>query len=738
MATDDPELTPDVERSRWKGGSGGGPPPLPSARARSGADAEVPSEPVPAGDSPQPPPFSGEKPEPSPPPADGPAAPPAATDRIDSPAVPEALPDDDDQGLAPDEAFDEYEEEDTAWFHVGRRTLRNSLSFLVSMVFHLVLVLALGLWVMPPPEVASVLNAVVVDVEPDFEPELETVELDQQEQASTTLNFQKAAGDPLSGPQSANLLAVERVNLDQNLMEQLDQASDVPNVDIDGLSDFNFKKGEALAELPADAPGEARAIVDGYSEAMDRITQEILQMLYGGPVLVIWCFDRSESMKDDQEEIAARIKRVYDELGLSTRASGGALKTAITSFGETFAVQTPEPTHDPAVIQAAIGSLPVDPSGKEYMCQAVARSLVLFEDYARRTRRRIMLVLVADESGERQDNINFLEGTIQKAKDVRCRVYVLGREAVFGYPYVRFRYRHPQTRRVHWLLADRGPESAFVEQLQTNGFRRRHDAFGSGFGPYEQSRLARQTGGIFFLLPSVEASIVRGEKRRYELQQLRRYKPDLRAREEIFFDRDETALRLMLWKIIHDLDPHNKQAKDVTEVRVHFSPDPRQFVTQMNTQIPRAKILVGYLGAAATVLEQNRELRSQETEVRWQANYDLLLAQLVAYQARLYEYTAYLQYFMQNPQVVPLTKPPNLRLTYWDIRTRTETISGEVIDPYVAKATELFKAIIEDHPGTPWAERARWELRRGYGVDLKPVYEPPYVKVSNPKPLPKL
>lgn len=730
MATDDPELTPDVGRSRWKGGSGAGPPPLPSARSRTPAETEVPLGPASAPDAPE-----------SPPPvADGPEPPPTAPGGIDSPALPQAIPADTDEGIAPDEAFDddEFEEDNTSWFHVGRNTLRNSLSFLVSMVVHLFLLLGLGLLVMPPREVASVLNAVVVDVEPDFEPELETVELDQQQEASTTINFHAAGGDPITGPQSVNLESVERVDLDQNLMAQLDHAADAHDVEIGDLVDFNFKKGEALAELPQDAPGEARAIVDGYGEAMDRITQEILQMLYGGPVLVIWCFDRSESMKDDQEEIAKRIKRVYDELSLSTRASGGALKTAITSFGQNFAVQTHEPTHDPAEIQAAIGALPIDPSGKEYMCQAVARSIVSFEDYARRSRRRMMLILVADESGERQDNINFLEPTIQKAKDARCRVYVLGREAVFGYPYVRFRYRHPQTRRIHWLLADRGPETAFVEQLQTNGFHRRHDAFGSGFGPYEQSRLARQTGGIFFLLPSVETNIVRGEKRRYELQQLRRYKPDLRARAEIFFDRDETPLRLMLWKIIHDLDPHNPQSKDVTEVRVHFSPDPQQFVTQMNTQIPRAKILLGYLAAAANVLEKNRELRSQETEIRWQANYDLLLAQLVAYQARLYEYTAYLQYFMQNPQVVPLTKPPNLRLTYWDIRTRKETITGEVIEPYVAKATELFKAIIEDHPGTPWAERARWELRRGYGVDLQPVYEPPYVNVSNPQPLPKL
>jgi hypothetical protein len=399
---------------------------------------------------------------------------------------------------------------------------------------------------------------------------------------------------------------------------------------------------------------------------------------------------------------------------------------------------TPEPLHDPSKIHLAIGALTTDPSGKEYMCQAVAASITNFQDYARKQRRRMALILVTDESGEREDNVAHLEQTIDIARAARCRVYVLGREAVFGYPHVRFRYQHPQTRRVHWLLADRGPETAFVEQLQTNGFHRRHDAFGSGFGPYEQSRLARQTGGIFFLLPSVEESIVRGEKRRYELEQMRFYKPDLRARQEIFFDRDQSPLRLLLWKIIHDLDPMNPQAKDITEVQVHFSPDPQVFARQVLTQIPRAKIYLGYLAEAADVVEKNREMREREPEIRWQANYDLMLAQLIAYEARLYEYNAYLQHFMQNPRLVPLTKAPNLRLTYWDVNVRRETMTGEVIAPYVEKATRLFEEVIQRHPGTPWAARAELELSRGYGVELVPVYEPPYVNVTNPDPLPKL
>ena len=44
------------------------------------------------------------------------------------------------------------------------------------------------------------------------------------------------------------------------------------------------------------------------------------------------------------------------------------------------------------------------------------------------------------------------------------------------------------------------------------------------------------------------------------------------------------------------------------------------------------------------------EARQHEASPRWQANYDLLYAQLIAYQARMYEYGAYLEEFLQKVQ----------------------------------------------------------------------------------------
>jgi hypothetical protein len=133
--------------------------------------------------------------------------------------------------------------------------------------------------------------------------------------------------------------------------------------------------------------------------------------------------------------------------------------------------------------------------------------------------------------------------------------------------------------------------------------------------------------------------------------------------------------------------------------------------------------------------------RREETSPRWQANYDLMYAQVIAYQARMYEYGAYLEEFIRNPKMVPLTKAPNLHLAVWRIHTRQKTITGDKIKHHVERATAMFHAIQETHAGTPWAARAESELQRGYGVELIEIYHgpPPVIPPGTPiPPVPKL
>jgi hypothetical protein len=494
-----------------------------------------------------------------------------------------------------------------------------------------------------------------------------------------------------------------------------------------------------IQEAPEGQLGDERAIVENYQEAMDRLTRELLMQLEKRNLLVIWVFDQSESMKDDQEEIRTRIERVYVELGLTGKASGGVLTTAVTSYGQGFAVHTEKPTANIDVIKRAIAAVPSDPTGKEMMCSAITQTIALHRDEAKG--RQMILILVTDETGEKEDNVLRLEGAIAEAKAAQCKCYVLGREAVFGYPYAHMSWQHPGTGEVHWLPVDRGPETGLIEQLQTNGFHRRYDAFSSGFGPYEQTRLAKETNGVFFMLPSVEVNIVSGEKRRYELEAMRSYRPDLRSRAQLVQENLESLMRTRINEVILSLNPWNEAVRPHIELRVHFSPTPQDFIKQAIEERAKSVRYVEYLDRADKVFssEEMKYARTQETSPRWQANYDLLYAQILAYKVRNFEYAAYLDWFLKNPKVVPLTKTPNLSLVHWDITTRADTLTGDLTASYIQRSKELFQQVIENHPGTPWAARAEWEMQRGFGVELVPAYRAPYRTYTGPAiPVPKL
>ena len=429
----------------------------------------------------------------------------------------------------------------------------------ISLLFHTVILLLLAIVtyeetakevarfvIVPPPERVED-PPVEVELDPEIDVVLDNVAL-----------FNSAPA-----PVSAAAAAANLPTLDLSLMAKANTAQLSIAAPTIGIPD-----PVALIEAVPDGEvkGEARDIVDSYQNALDRLTQELVWMLDESPVLVVWCFDQSQSMKDDQREIRDRIETVYEQLGIvgrtENKAQKTALMTAVTSYGEMFIDHTlHEPTADRELIRKAIDEIPVDTTGRELMSSAVGRAIMSYRDLTRRGR-KMVVVLVSDESGDRQNNDGYIEQAINVAKSANCKVYVLGRESVFGSPYAFLHWQHPQTNRHHYLQMDRGPETAFPEQLQTNGFHRRRDAFGSGFGPYEQSRLARETNGVFFMLPSAEAELVGRYKEKYDMEALRPYRPDLRAKVEVLTDRGEFPLRSLIWQVIQDLNPHLKREQE--------------------------------------------------------------------------------------------------------------------------------------------------------------------------------
>ncbi|MCH5377837.1 MAG: VWA domain-containing protein, partial [Planctomycetes bacterium] len=365
----------------------------------------------------------------------------------------------------------------------------------ISLMVHLVGLILLA-YLTVPTQVRNVPALVEAIFDPRTEEDPVEIELDPDIQIATEFTAASVSSSPMASVSVGAEGTIGTPVLDQKVLKEAATGAEVSEITIDpplaGAPSFG-KLIEAISDK--EFKGDPRAIIDNYQEAMDRIAQELMWMMDKGPVLVVWAFDQSGSMKDDQQEIRERINNVYLQLGLVGRNQAQFLETSIVSYGEGYVQHTKRPTADIDEIRAAIDAIPEDETGKEMMCQAVGRAISQHRQYVKRGGRQMALILVSDESGEPEDNAQYLEPMIDVAKEAGCRIYVLGREAVSGYPYVHIRWRHPQTHQPHWLAINRGPETGFVEQLQIDGFRRRHDAFPSGFGPYEQCRMARETGG---------------------------------------------------------------------------------------------------------------------------------------------------------------------------------------------------------------------------------------------------
>ncbi len=607
---------------------------------------------------------------------------------------------------------------------VGRSVLWGCTAGGSSMVVHLAILLVLGLLV--TPQITNPKSQVTTfEVEPPRTPEDFPTRLPVDTKPSATLNINSAACYAYhKKPWVDPVTAVGRQPMMLNCFARVANA---PSPEVGPVNVFRTSKSEMIANVPEGTIGQPLASVQGIDDAMDRITQEILNRLAHRKLLVVWLFDESESMQDDRADISARVHRVYEELKLSGTADGDALISSVMSYGAGVSLHTKQPTSDHLKVEAAIAGVPNDPSGKEMMCRALSAAVAQHQSIAQQSGRQLMCILVTDESGDQTTNFSELEPTIAAARAARCPIYILGREAVFGYPYAHLRWIDPETKISFWLRIDRGPETPYPEQLQVDGIHRRYDAHPSGFGPYEQARLARQTGGVFFLLPSPEANLWRRDDRIYDADAMRPYLPNLAARGDYAAERDKFPMRATLWKVITDLNPYLPPRGSMVQVRFWDWPiDPAAFAREAEINIKKAQALEGYFASAQRELEKVRPQRDRDPSLRWRANFDTTYAQTIAYQARLREYVAYITAFTSNPKAITNVHGPARPTNAWDGAYIVRTL---VNDPETKalreRATELYRQTLKAHVGTPWAARAEFELARGFGIELREDYEDP-------------
>lgn len=620
-------------------------------------------------------------------------------------------------------------------------------SFLVSLLINGMVLLVLWLYKLPIPgfDQFLALESIVDFQERDLD-EL-TMKLDNQKEPAETLNLVTGNTSRLVGGN------------EKPLNERFFIADRKPNDDSTEIFDPETLTIEAMDRLEdaigqESVTGDVGAVVDGYGPALDRLTQELIRLMRREKLLVVWLFDESNSMKDDQEKIKTRIGRVYRELKVvnknpqiledldlaKTTDSNGehdflsqAMLTAITSFGKDFHIHSNRPTSDLGKILPAIDSIPVDLEGRELMCRALSMAISKYQPEAKRDHRRLVLVLVSDESGD--DAKQGVETVIRSAKQARAPIYILGREAVFGSPYAYVQWSDPQTRFVHFLPINRGPESAYPEVLMFNGYRRRSETTMSGFGPYDQIRLVRETGGIFFQLPNDEENLVIFRKKRYQPQDLRAYVPDLSSRSQYVRERDRSHFRKAIYNVVMMLDPSQKSHRWMELPSPQWSSewmstDPGKYGPQVSKRIKLVFKIVKELDKAIHILDDVRNLREEEKSVRWRANYDLIFAQLHWYKVKLFSYAIRLDNIARNELEKAVGK--NSQWNAWHLvefgsgfvaPEKHQEMQFRITEAELRKmydeSQSLLKSVIDKHPETPWAEKAIGELRRQPGLEFR-------------------
>ncbi len=400
----------------------------------------------------------------------------------------------------------------------------------------------------------------------------------------------------------------------------------------------------------------------GAVGAVDRITHEILLSLDERPTLVAWLFDQSGSLKPQREAIAKRFDRIYKELGIIEATGNAAFKhhgeepllTSIAEFGNTVKLLTPKPISDLSEIKASVRGIDDDSqdNGKENVFQSVG---FLAEKYRHfrlgSPRRNVMIVVFTDEAG---DDIQSLDATVDVCRKYAMPVYVIGVPAPFGreIAYVKWvdpdpKYdQTPQKAPVH-----QGPESLLPERLMLlfGGTPKNEEQVDSGFGPFGLSRLAYETGGLYF---SVHPNRKTGKKIEpwetaamstymstfFDERIMRNYRPDFISAKQYYelLKSNKACAALVEASRLSATTP-------MENVRLRFPRvDEAQFARDLSVAQREAARLEPKIDALATILRQGERDRTKITTPRWQAGYDLAMGRALAVKVRTEGYNAML------------------------------------------------------------------------------------------------
>lgn len=608
--------------------------------------------------------------------------------------------------------------------------------WIVSLAFHLVVIVLLARIVMPPEDPNTV--SLTID---------ETIEQIEEEDIPPEIEFDDLITDDIGadgddGFESATAqaptidIAVEDpidLELNEHDMGELVTDNDFMEATADNLSTIAVK-------------GNVGNSVKAASGAVDRMTQEILLSMEERDTVVVWLFDQSASLMEQRAEIIERFDRIYKDLGM-IQASGHSafenrtpLRTQVYSFGVKVNKLIDEPTDSLSTIKAAIRKVERDSSGIENVMMAVGKAAKDHQRYREVDRTtgepkaNVLIVVVSDEAG---DDVAELDRTIQICNKLQIPVNVIGVPAPFGRPETKVKWVDPDPnfdQTPQWAVVSQGPETIYPERLQLDftGTFDDLDMIDSGFGPFHLTRLSYETGGIYFAVHpnrNTKRRVRMFETRKYtahlqyffDPKDMRRYRPDYVSVNTYNQRINESESRSALVRAAQFTTTGQLESPVLRFEKFNEA----QFVRTVNRAQQSAAIIAPAVNRLYEMLRAGEEDRPNEISPRWQAGYDLAMGRAIAAKVRSESYNAMLALIKTKLKFDRPKDPNTPQNNTWILEPADIIETGSQDAKLLRKAQTYLNRVVDEHEGTPWAMLAKRELQTPIGWKWSQTYTAP-------------
>jgi hypothetical protein len=233
----------------------------------------------------------------------------------------------------------------------------------------------------------------------------------------------------------------------------------------------------------------------------------------------------------------------------------------------------------------------------------------------------------------------------------------------------------------------------------------------SGFGPFALSRICHETGGVYYLLRDAKATPYDYEKL------LSGYEPEIESRAAVASRHAKNSFRKEYMKLIQ---AWNDVRKEGLWTHYYYRDNRGERMERSMEAINKWLKIVNH-GIDWMARQGNAAFKYSPK--RWQANKDLMWAQLHKARFQLTQYKLALTDLMREynaGKLVTIPPPGDIgwAISYWhNVRLRGDE---QTIQAELQKIREMYQVVIEKHSDTPWAEFARHEVRGLRGVGIVP------------------